>query len=940
MEHNFGLDLGHAPWAAAPVDYVIKQNEDGSVSCVVGGLDLASRSEWRVDIRLPKDKAYFETNSLWYNPTPLHHAYLSWENAAFKASEDLQFYLPGNFHIGHDGAAAPWPVDNQGRNLDLYKENNFGDSKSYHVVGNYRNWFGGYWHDKKFGFGHWAPYTDAPGKKLWIWSLSREGAIWENLLTDNDGQYIEAQSGAILNQAADRSGYHSPFTQLSLRPLYAETKREYWFPVKNTRGMADASPFGTLNVLALNDSLIISISPNVFIHDSLTVVYQGQPVFSAYLQMQPMQVFEKTIALRGLDLKAVRVSLGRDKLLFAEKENEINRPLVASASDTAYSSAQRFFRMAEEQNSQRNYNLALSYYQQCLLLEPGHYEALSRVAEHYYRTGEYEEGIRHARKVLEYDTYDGSANFIYGNLLLRLGRLNEAEESLSIAARTMEYRSAAYVFISGIQLQKSNFEQAVYYAKRSLEYNHNNLLAYQFLSTAYRKQKDVTTADSVLQVLLNIDPLSHYARFEKYLLNPSESRLIDFTSAIRNELPHETYLELALTYASRGLSDEAIKVLEQAPAYPTVYYWLAYLKRNTSPVESLAHLKTAEALSTSFVFPFRLETIPVLTWANQQLPSWKTTYYLGLVHWNNLHLAKAKELFEACGNTPDNAAFYLTRGLLFQGDPIKNSSVLQDFERAIQLQPAEWRGWHARSEYFLGNGLFKQGQLRAALAYKRFKLNPIISMDYAKVLLNSNRWKECLTVLKNTLVLPQEGAQEGHEIFEMANLSLAIQMAEQKKYQSAIKYVKEAKKGPENLGSGSPYNPDTRLHDFIAAYCEQKLGNQNEAGNYYQSLLNYSLDQDNWLGGKNPLGNYISMQVLIRGGREVELKLLITRWKAEQDSIRNWSITQGAAGAAFDWVLARYQKNDEKSEKLQKELASPAMITRFKILMKVLAVCK
>ena len=134
IEHNFGLDLGHAPWTAADVDYVLKENEDGSVSCVVGGLDLASRSQWRVDIRLPKDKAYFETNAMWYNPTPLHDAYLSWEVAAYKGTEDLQFYFPGGYHIGHGGDVSPWFMDKEGRNLSLYRENNFGTSKSYHVA--------------------------------------------------------------------------------------------------------------------------------------------------------------------------------------------------------------------------------------------------------------------------------------------------------------------------------------------------------------------------------------------------------------------------------------------------------------------------------------------------------------------------------------------------------------------------------------------------------------------------------------------------------------------------------------------------------------------------------------------------------------------------------------------------------------------------------------
>ncbi len=54
IEHNFGLDLGHAPWTASPVDYILKENDDGSVSCIVGGLDLASRTQWRVNILLPK----------------------------------------------------------------------------------------------------------------------------------------------------------------------------------------------------------------------------------------------------------------------------------------------------------------------------------------------------------------------------------------------------------------------------------------------------------------------------------------------------------------------------------------------------------------------------------------------------------------------------------------------------------------------------------------------------------------------------------------------------------------------------------------------------------------------------------------------------------------------------------------------------------------------
>ena len=44
---------------------------------------------------------------------------------------------------------------------------------------------------------------------------------------------------------------------------------------------------------------------------------------------------------------------------------------------------------------------------------------------------------------------------------------------------------------------------------------------------------------------------------------------------IRNELPQETYLELASGYSNMELDVEAIRVLKNAFSYPVVYYWLA-----------------------------------------------------------------------------------------------------------------------------------------------------------------------------------------------------------------------------------------------------------------------------------------------------------------------------------------------------------------------------
>ena len=424
IEHNFGLDLGHAPWTASPVDYMLKENPDGSVSCIVGGLDLASRTQWRVKINLPKDKAYFETQSMWYNPTPMHDAYLSWENAGFKASDDLQFYFPGRYYIGHDGAVSPWPINKEGRNMSIYRENNFGTSKSYHVSGSYTDWFGGYWHNADFGFGHWAPYSDAPGKKIWIWSLARDGAIWKNLLTDTDGQYIEAQSGVKFNQASRESGYNSPFRQLSMRPHYTETKSEYWFPTIKTKGIVDASPTGSLNVYASKDSLTITFSPITTINDSLIVNLAGGRIYKEFLCLKPLQFYQKSILLAEGENQDIHVVIGKNLLSYAsDKEaNKIDRPTL-SAKNREPVSAGHLFSLAEDMNAMRDYSQALKYYLASLQIEPSQNKALSKVAELYYRRGEYAEGLTYARRALENDTYDASANFIYGVLHKRLGNL-------------------------------------------------------------------------------------------------------------------------------------------------------------------------------------------------------------------------------------------------------------------------------------------------------------------------------------------------------------------------------------------------------------------------------------------------------------------------------------------------------------------------------------
>ncbi len=938
IEHNFGLDLGHAPWAAAPVDYIMINNPDGSVSCVVGGLDLASRSEWRVKINLPKDKAYFETEVLWFNPLPLHQAYLSWENAAFKATDDLQFYFPGNYHIGHDGLANPWPIDSKGRDLSVYRNNNFGESKSYHVVGDYRNWFGGYWKNASFGFGHWSSYTDAPGKKLWIWSLDRQGGIWEDLLTDKDGQYIEAQSGVKLNQAAERSGYHSPFRQLSHKPFYSETKTDYWFPVKETGAMVDAGIYGTLNVTTGKDSLSVTVSPLQQVEDSLVIRVNNNILFSEKVHLKPMKTFTRLFAVAINTNDGLIVNLGNKKLFYSNKrESLLSRPVGSDDSIKDYDSGERLFLMAEEQNAMRNFNEAMTLYKQCVEKEPTHSEALARIAELYYRLGEYEQGILFARKVLGFSAYDGAANYIYGALQDKLNNTDESEEAFSIASRTMEFRSAAYAQLAAINLKLKDFEQALLNAKKSLDYNRYNLTAAGYMIAANRKLNKPEELQKSINELLLIDPLNHFARFEKYLSASHDSlSSTAFQAGIQNEFPQETYLELAVQYANTGMDDEAIKVLELAPAYPTVYYWLAYLHRNTSQQKTKEFLNRAEAMSPSMVFPFRPETGMVLEWAAKQHHSWKTDYYAALVQWNSNNVIKAKELFIKCGNEPDYAPFYTSRGILFSDDELKQSEVLADFKKAVTMDPKEWRTWHGLGSFYEAHQQFANLYGNAKDAYWLFPSNPVISVDYAKALLNYKKPKECINVLNKTLILPQEGAKEGHELFELANIALALDYMELNNYKAATKYLVNSKKYPEKLGEGKPYDPDYRLQDYLIAYCAKQLKDEKTAVQCYQNIIDFSNEPDRFNSPRNAAANYLSLLVLNKQGHKNQAGELLKGWQHFQDSLSVWHISNSGESTQMQWVLTKIKDPvaDTKALKNNDKLLGP--VSNFTLFLRAL----
>lgn len=837
IEFNFGI-IGHHPSTATPVDYVINTHDDGSVSCTVGNIDLPSHTQWRVTIKLPQDKSYFETNVNWYNPSPLHQSYYNWMTAAAFAQEDLVFYTPGNQYLQHSGEAKPWPVDKENRNINAYKENNFGSAKSYHVVGEYNDFFGGYFENDNYGFGHWAEYEEIPGQKLWIWALSRSGGIWEDLLTDTDGQYIEFQAGREFLQYSP-GDHNNPMTQAVFPPQTQDTWTELWFPVRGINGLSDVSEHGVIHVDTKDGSLTLGL--NVFGKSKGTIIIKvnDKILVEEKINVDVTQTLTRKYSIpEGADFKVEIPELDLSYNSHHE-QRDIKRPF---ASDNLLDgeSQEKDYYLGWEAYKYREYDKALAYFKACLAANPMHQSARSYLAELYYRNHRIEKSLSQLDTLLRIDTRNPHGNFVAGLCYTAIDDYVNALESFGWAARSMAFRSASYAQMAMIYLKQENFSQAKKYADKSLSFNTKSISALQVKAIAERLSNDNKAANSVLAMINEIDPINHFSRFESYLLDESSASLDLAIGSHQSELAYQTIVELAILYANLGREADALKLLEASESTnPLILLWKAHLDNSKSD----HYLNQVRVASSDFVFPYRTATLGVLKEMVTIDDDWKLKYYLALNHWALEQDSEAKEIFMQLGNEPNIASFYSARKELLDGEDGYQGEA--DLERALDLDNSALN-YHNYSLYAYKAKLY---QLARSIAVKGMEDHPgdyMIEIDAAKSMLHTQEYSRALTILEQVNLLPFEGASEGKQIYEMVNIALAIEKIETGNYEGAKPNLLKAKEWPENLGVGKPYSPNEIFQDYLLAKLHLKNGDKNAFRKYAKLVEQYFDHNDNY----------------------------------------------------------------------------------------------
>jgi len=859
----------------------MRTNADGSVSCFIGATDWPSRTNWTVEICLPANAAYFTTKSSWYNNSGLEQSYYQWNNVGVKVSGDLEYINPGYQRLGHDGKHFSWPKDEQGREISFYDKNNFGEYKSYHLFGSYSDFWGCYWHDDDFGLGHSATYDDKPGKKIWIWGLSRYGMIWEKLLTDTDGQYSEVQSGRLFNQSIAAST-KTPFKHSSFLPYTFDSWDEYWFPVKNIGGLTYGNEQLSFNLSAQDGIPQLNICANQDLDHTLKIEYGDKLVLVKAIVLQAMQTTVFTLPDFAADQLKIWLD---DELIYNAKEQgeHLSRP-VAIPDNYNFNSVQAIYIQAKEWERQRFFERAIEQYRACLKKDPFYIEALTGLAGILIRQAQYHEALQLLLTALSVDTYHPEANYLYGMVNMRLNKVTDAKDGFSIAAQSVSYRSAAYTELAKIFFRERQLGKSLSYLKKALAYNTQNRQPLQLELIIDRLQGNTNEAKQLANELLQANPLDHLVRFELYRLGVITSD--DFKDGITSELPYETYIELNCFYFNLGLYDSCLEVLAMAPGYVIVSIWQAYICHLQNSVSDADHhISIAIARQPDLVFPHREEDIMVLEWAVDKYPSWKLNYYLALGYTQMLRTDEALNLLASCGNEPDFYVFYIVRANLQRKK--EESQCEADLYEAYRQAPGQWRTALILSKYLAEKTQWIEALDVAKKSYVQHTDNYYLGLQLAKCLMYTSGFKEGIALMNKLNVLPNEGASDGRNIWRETHLLAALKAIDEKNWQQALHYIDQARQWPENMGVGKPYEVDERLEDFLALYSLEK-SHQSIPNSLTDSLTLY---RDNFPDAPYSSNDFLSMHALQQNNQFEKAEQILINWLQHNvsDLAAQWS---------------------------------------------------
>ncbi len=282
----------------------------------VGELELRQRMRWAVGYTLHPGKSYLECSVRIVNRTPFANTMLCFANVAVSVNSNYQvIFPPDTQYVTYHGKRefASWPIATGhysgadfGAGADVSWYSNHISANSMFAWNCEDDFFAGYDHGKQAGILSIADHHFVPGKKFWTWGNGPRGRMWDKILTDDDGPYIELMAGAYSDNQPDYSW---------LQPYETKSFQMYWYPFRDIDGVKKANLEAAVNVEIISNGLAKAGFCATSAHDAATVTVTSgsKTCFQENIAISPGKPHVKQIAFpRETDIHDLRFTLSAE----------------------------------------------------------------------------------------------------------------------------------------------------------------------------------------------------------------------------------------------------------------------------------------------------------------------------------------------------------------------------------------------------------------------------------------------------------------------------------------------------------------------------------------------------------------------------------------------------------------------------------------------------
>lgn len=682
----------HRASSLLPVEYKTVSNGDGSQTIWVGEMELRHRMRWAVGLTLRPGRSTLEATVRVLNTTPLLHSMLYFANVAVHTNDNYQVIFPPSTQFVTQHAKrefARWPVSDNVYNgidftqgVDVSKWKNHPSSISMFAWNYEDDFLAGYDHGKQAGTLHVADHHTVPGKKFFTWGAGPGGRMWDNILSDKDGPYLELMVGAYSDNQPDYSW---------LQPYETKEVRQTWYPFRGIGGVKNANEQAAVNLERLPNGktrlgfYVTQARPQA----SIRVTAAGRILFEVSEALDPAKPFLREFDLPADGVRAALLDGGKELVAYEVLPAKAREPLPPAVQpppppDKVKTDEELYLiglRLEQFHNPSLDPD---PYYAEALRRDAGDARANTAVGLLALRRGQYKDAERHLRAAVDRVSanytrpLDGAPDYYLGLALRAQEKYKDAEDHLQRAAWSQAFSSAAYLNLAEIASLRGDPAKAIELADRALVTNAWNTRA--------------LSLKSILLLLAGRTEESAQLRARIRALDPLDLRGSADQPEVESTLrayPDEA-LEMAASLMNAGIWRQASWVLQQSPSPIAKYYRGWILEQNGRKDEALAEYKAAAAMPPALVFPFQLEAEKALRAAIAANPQdARAPYYLGNLLFDR-QLEVAVALWEKARDLdPKFAVVHRNLAVAWSLKEATVPQAMKSLETALQLNPAD-----------------------------------------------------------------------------------------------------------------------------------------------------------------------------------------------------------------------------------------------------------